>query len=236
MNENLKYSLAELIGTFTLVFIGAGAGALAGGPGGGGLVGGALAHGIALMVIIYAWGPFSGAHVNPAVTFGLVIAGKISWERALYYWVAQFLGAALAALLLGYLVGVGTGLGATTGSLSVGPTADPIKAAIVEAVITFFLVCAVFGTGVSGRNGNAVGVAIGFVLSMGILMAGPLTGGSMNPARTFGPALATGDFSYLWIYLVGPLVGAAAAAILYDRVYLPKTSPAPQPLTRKKQR
>ena len=95
-----------------------------------------------------------------------------------------------------------------------------MKTIVVEAVLTFFLVTAVFGTAVSGRNGNAAGFAIGFVLLMDILMGGALTGASMNPARTFGPALATGDFSYLWMYLLGPLLGAAVAALVYDRVFL----------------
>jgi MIP family channel proteins len=217
MNDNLKAALAELIGTFTLVFIGAGAGALAG-TSGGGIVAVALAHGVALMVIVYAWGAVSGAHVNPAVTFGLALTGKMDWRKAVYYWIAQFAGAALAAYLLAYLVGAGTGLGATTGSL----TSDPIKTIVVEAVLTFFLVAAVFGSAVSGRNGNAAGLAIGFVLAMDILMGGALTGASMNPARTFGPALATGNLSYLWMYLVGPLAGAALAALLYERVFLKK--------------
>jgi MIP family channel proteins len=211
-----KPALAELIGAFTLTFVGAGAGAVAGGPGGSGLIGVAMAHGIALMVVIYAWGAVSGGHANPAVTFGLVVAGKISWERAIWYWVGQFLGAALAAFLLLYLIGAGSGLGATTGTLT---TADPIKAVIIEAVLTFFLVIAVYGTAVSGRNGNAAGAAIGLVLAMDILMGGPLTGASMNPARTFGPALATGNLSYLWIYLVGPLAGGAIAGLLYSRVF-----------------
>ncbi len=215
----LKPALAELIGTFTLVFIGAGAGALAGGPGGAGLVGVALAHGLALMIVVYAWGAVSGGHANPAVTFGLVVAGKITWERAIWYWVAQFIGAALAAYLLLYLVGAASGLGATTGPLSVGAAADPLKAIVVEAVLTFFLVIAVFGSAVSGRNGNAAGAAIGLVLAMDILMGGPLTGASMNPARSFGPALALLNFSYLWIYLVGPLLGGAAAGLLYSRVF-----------------
>jgi MIP family channel proteins len=218
MNQNLKAALAEMIGTFTLTFIGAGAGALAGASGGG-LLAVALAHGVALMVIVYAWGAVSGAHVNPAVTFGLAIAGKMDWMKAIYYWIAQFVGAALAAYLLAYLVGAGTGLGATIGSLT---STDPVKAIILEAVLTFFLVTAVFGTAVAGRNGNAAGLAIGFVLAMDILMGGPLTGASMNPARTFGPALATGDFSYLWMYLAGPLLGGAAAGLLYDRVFLSK--------------
>ena len=216
MNQNLKPALAELIGTFTLVFIGAGAGALAG-ANGGGILAVALAHGVALMVIVYAWGAVSGAHVNPAVTFGLALAGKIDWMKAVFYSIAQFVGAALAALLLAYLVGAASGLGATTGSLT---RTDPVKTIVVEAVLTFFLVSAVFGTAVSGRNGNAAGFAIGFVLLMDILMGGALTGASMNPARTFGPALATGDFSYLWMYLLGPLLGAAVAALVYDRVFL----------------
>jgi MIP family channel proteins len=215
MDSNLKPALAELIGTFTLVFIGAGAGALAG-TNGGGILAVAFAHGVALMVIIYAWGAHSGAHVNPAVTFGLALAGKIDWVKAAWYWVAQFIGGGVAGFLLLYLLGNTGGLGATTGSLTAG---DPVKTIVVEAVLTFFLVIAVFGTAVSGRNGNAAGFAIGYVLAMDILMGGALTGASMNPARTFGPALATGDFSYLWMYIVGPLAGAGIAALLYDRVF-----------------
>ena len=231
-NANLKPALAELLGTFMLVFLGAGAGALAG-TNGGGIVAVALTHGLALMIIIYAFGIISGAHVNPAVTLALAVTRKITWERAVWYWLAQIIGATLAAFLLAYLVGTDTGLGATVGSLT---TSDPLKAAITEAILTFFLIAAVFGTGVSGRNGNAVGVAIGLVLTADILMGGALTGASMNPARTLGPALATGDLSYLWIYIVGPLVGAVAAALLYDMVFLPREAPAPQPLTRKQRR
>jgi MIP family channel proteins len=182
MNQHLKPALAELIGTFTLVFIGAGAL----GDKIGGILGVALAHGIALMVIVYAWGAISGAHVNPAVTFGLAVAGKIDWVKAVWYWIAQFVGATIAAYLLLYLVGKDSGLGATTGSLT---KTDAVKTLVVEAVLTFFLVTAVFGTAVSGRNGNAAGIAIGLVLTMDILMGGALTGASMNPARTFGPAL-----------------------------------------------
>jgi MIP family channel proteins len=212
---NYKALAAELLGTFTLTFIGAGAGALAG-PAGGGIIAVALAHGVALMVIVYAWGSISGAHVNPAVTFGLALTNKIKWPDAVGYWIAQCLGAIVAAFLLSYLVGAGTGLGATTGTFT---TTDPVKTILVEAVLTFFLVTAVFGTAVSGRNGDAAGIAIGFVLTMDILMGGALTGASMNPARTLGPALATGDFSYFWMYLVGPFVGAAAAALLYDNFF-----------------
>ena len=214
MNGTSRSAMAELIGTFTLVFIGAGAGALAG-TNGGGIVAVALAHGVALMTIVYTWGPVSGAHVNPAVTFGLAVGRKISWGKAVVYWIAQFIGAAIASYVLLFLIGDTGGLGATTGSLT---HSDALRTMVVEAVLTFFLVSTVLGTAVAGRGGNAFGLAIGFVLIMDILMGGALTGASMNPARTFGPALATGDLSYLWLYIVGPCVGGAVASVLSGKV------------------
>ena len=210
-----RAALAELIGTFTLVFIGAGAGALAGSTGIG-ILGVALAHGIALMVIVYAWGSISGAHVNPAVTFGLALTGRLPWMKALWYWAAQFIGAALAAYLLRFLIGSVGSLGMTVPAGSV----SAVQAIVVEAVLTFFLVTAVYGSAVAGRNGNAAGLAIGFVLAMDILMGGSLTGASMNPARSFGPALALAEFGDFWIYLVGPAVGAAVAALVYERLFV----------------
>ena len=216
-----KAALAELIGTFTLVFIGAGAGALAA-TSGGGIVGVAFAHGLALMVIVYAWGSISGAHVNPAVTFGVAVAGRMDWPKAISYWIAQLLGAIAAAYLLQWLVGVDSKLGATVGSLTPpGEGTDALKVIVLEGVLTFFLVVAVFASGVHGRNGNLAGIAIGLVLTMDILAGGPLTGASMNPARTLGPAVATGDVSYVWMYFVGPLAGGAVAALLYDKYFLP---------------
>lgn len=211
--------LAELLGTFTLVFIGAGAGALVvAGNSSGGLTGVALAHAIALVVIIYAWGSISGAHVNPAVTFGLALAGRFPWVRAARYWIAQLAGAAAAGFLLLFLIGPQGDLGMTLPA----PTVSILQAIIIEAVLTFFLVTAVFGSAVAGRNGNAAALAIGLVLGMDILMGGPLTGGSMNPARSFGPALAMGNFTALYVYFVGPLIGGGLAALLYDRVFLRK--------------
>lgn len=218
MNIHIRPAVAEFIGTFLLTFIGAGTGAMAG-TSGGGIVAVALAHGVALMVVVYALGPISGAHVNPAVTLGLALTGKERWDRAAFYLVAQLIGAAVAGFLLAYLLGPSgdvAGLGATVGSLT---TADPLKTIVLEAVLTFFLVLAVYSSGVRNNNGNMAGVAIGFVLTMDILMGGALTGASMNPARTFGPALATGHFEYLWMYIVGPIVGGALAALVYDRVF-----------------
>ena len=217
MNTDLRAALAELIGTFTLVFIGAGAGAM--GVAIGGVLGVALAHGVALTVIIYAFGSISGAHVNPAVTFGLALTGKMGWVKAVYYWVAQLLGASIAAFVLLYLVPGQIKGTATIGTLT---ASDPIKTMVVEAILTFFLMIAVYGSAVAGRNGNAAGLAIGLVLTMDILMGGPLTGASMNPARTLGPALATNDLSYVAWYIVGPLVGAGAAAWLYNRLFMEK--------------
>jgi MIP family channel proteins len=220
---DIKAALAEFIGTFTLVLVGAGTGALAA-QSGGGLLAVAWAHGLALVVIVYAWGSISGAHVNPAVTLGVAIAGKMSWSKAIAYWIAQFVSAAAAAYTLQWFLGPDSNLGATTGSLTpLGDNAgDPAKVVVLEAILTFFLVCAVFASGIHNLNGNAAGLAIGLVLTMDILAGGPLTGASMNPARTFGPAVATGDLSYLWMYIVGPALGGAAAALLYDKYFMAK--------------
>jgi MIP family channel proteins len=211
----MREELAELIGTFTLVFIGAGAGALAG-SNAGGIVSVALAHGLALMVVVYAWGSISGAHVNPAVSFSLALTGRLGWGKAVRYWVAQLLGAAVAGYLLRFLLGTTGSLGMTLPAASVGS----LQAVVVEAVLTFFLVAAVYGSAVAGRNGNAAGLAIGLVLTMDILMGGSLTGASMNPARTFGPALAMMNFDQIWIYLVGPFLGGGLAAVVYERLFL----------------
>ncbi len=182
------------------------------GPTGIGVVGVAFAHGLAVMTSIYAWGAVSGCHINPAVTFGLLCAGKIPLPKAILYWIAQILGGIAAALLLSYLIGTDGNLGSTIGSLT---KADPMKAVIVEAVLTFFLMAAVFGSAVAGRNGNAVGLAIGLVVTMDILFGASLTGASMNPARTIGPAVGMGQFDYVWIYIVGPFAGAGLAALAY---------------------
>jgi aquaporin Z len=222
-DDTMKKVLAELIGTFTLVFIGAGAGALAGpDQGGGGIVAVALAHGLAVLTSIYMFGSISGCHINPAVTLGLLVTGRIDIVKTVLYWIAQFVGGIAAAYLLLYVIPSeitsSSGLGETVGVLT---HADPLKTAVVEGVLTFFLVAAVFASGVGGRNGNAAGVAIGLVVSMDILCGGYLTGAGMNPARTLGPALAMKNFDYLWMYFVGPFVGAVVAALLYDKLFLP---------------
>ena len=212
--------IAELIGTFALVFIGAGAGAL----GIGGLVGVAFAHGLVLACFAYAYGHLSGTHVNPAVTLGVWLAGKITAGRAAAYWVAQMIGGALAGYALAWcLGGTETGLGATVlarGLEAGGAVIDvtPAMGVVIELILTFFLVNTVLNAGVSGKASHSAGLAIGLTLAFCILMGGPLTGASVNPARTFGPALATGNWADFWVYLVGPLAGGAVAALLYRGV------------------
>jgi MIP family channel proteins len=221
MSPRLSSALtAEFIGTFALVFIGAGAGAI----GAGGLVGVAFAHGLTLAGIVYAFGHLSGAHVNPAVTFGVWLAGRMDARKALSYWVFQLLGGIAAAFALRWVLGgVVGGLGATTlaGNLVVAGervTVTPAIGLFVEGVLTFFLVNAVLHCAVAGRAGELAGLAIGLTLTFAILMGGPLTGASLNPARTLGPALASEQFADLWVYFAGPLAGGALAALLYRKV------------------
>ncbi len=206
--------VAELIGTFALIFIGAGAGAL----GTGGLVGVALAHGLVVLTFAYAYGHVSGTHINPAVTIGLWAGKQIDAASAVAYIVVQLIGGTLGALVLRFVLGgTSTGLGATTLAANV----SPVQGFVVEAILTFFLVNAIFNAAVSGKAGNAAPVAIGLTLAFCILMGGPLTGASLNPARTLGPAVATGNFANLWLYFVGPILGGVVAALLYNGVLRP---------------
>jgi aquaporin Z len=209
--------LAELIGTFALVFVGAGAGAL----GIGGLVGVAFAHGLVVVSFAYAYGRVSGTHINPAVTFGVWLAGLIETKRAAAYCGAQLLGGLLAGLALSWVLGgAETGLGATVlaQGLEVGGaviTISPLQGVVIEALLTFFLVNAVLNAGIHGQATQVAGLAIGLTLTLCILVGGPLTGASVNPARTLGPAVAAGIYDDFWVYWVGPLAGGAVAGLLY---------------------
>ena len=214
--------LAEFIGTFALIFIGAGAGAL----GIGGLVGVALAHGFVIVGFAYSYGHISGTHINPAVTLGVWAAGKIDAARAFSYIVFQITGGIVGALVLRWVLGgPETGLGRTAlaSGLQVGDTTITITAAIglvLEAILTFFLVNAVMNAGISGKATIPGGLAIGLTLVFCILMGGPLTGASLNPARSIGPAVATGNFDDLWVYLIGPALGGVLAGVLYKTVFV----------------
>jgi len=223
---NWKVFAAEFIGTFALVFIGAGSGAS-----NAGLLGVALAHGLTLAVFAYAFGHISGTHVNPAVTFGLALQGSVKWSDAVFYWLAQFVGAISAAALL-QMVAVALG-GTINAGATVGVLTDkfPMYAMLVEAVLTFFLVNTILHTAVAGKGGNMAGFAIGMTLTAAILIGGPLTGASLNPARTLGPAVFTAPSlmvlnTYL-IYFLGPLLGAAGAALLFNFMSKPDVAAEP---------
>ena len=221
--------LAEFIGTFALIFIGAGAGAVIGGGTGGfgGMVAIAFAHGLVILTFAYAYGTISGGHFNPAVTVGLLTAGEISVSDSIAYIIAQLLGGIVGALLLGFILGgADTGLGRPalfSGQIgTVAVTVSPAAGFIVEAVLAFFLVNTVLNTAVAGRGGDLAPLAIGFTLVLNIIMGGMLTGAAFNPARALGPMVATSDYSNLILYMVAPLVGAVIAAVLYKAVFSPK--------------
>jgi len=220
---NSKVFVAELIGTFALVFVGSAAGIYGQSIG---LLGIALAHGLTLAVFVYAFGHISGTHINPAVTLGLAVNGTIKWVEAVVYWVAQFSGAALAAFTLRMFVTVISAdafAGAATSGLL---TSDHVYYAMgLEALLTFFLVNSVLHLAVDGRAGQLAGLGIGITLAIAIMAGGPLTGASLNPARSFGPAIFTSALEagrpdiqnpvlYL-IYFVGPFIGSVAAVLIY---------------------
>jgi MIP family channel proteins len=213
--------LAEFIGAFTLSFIGAGAicaNALTGGQVG--LLGIAIAHGLALGIMITALGHISGGHFNPAVTFGMLLTRRVSPAQAGGYVVAQLAGAAAAGFLLTAIFAPEVRQAVLGGTPVPGPGVRPMTAFLVETVLTFFLVFAVFGTAVDARAPRLGGFAIGLTVTFCILMAAPITGASMNPSRTFGPALAAGVWDGHWIYWAGPLLGGAIAAFVYQAVFL----------------
>ena len=213
--------LAEFIGTFALVFIGAGAASIVGGAAGGGITAVAFAHGLTLMIFICAYGSISGGHMNPAVTVGVLAAGAITAAEAVSYIVSQIAGGVAAALLLRIVLGgVATGLGTPElahGLVLAGTpvTITPAIGFVVEAVLAFFLVTVVLSTAVAGRAGSLAPLAIGMTLTFNIIMGGALTGAPFNPARALGPMVATDNFNDAWLYLTAPIVGAIIAALLH---------------------
>ena len=211
---NTKILIAEFVGTFALIFIGAGAVAI----GAGGLIGAAFAHGFVVIAFIYAYGHISGTHINPAVTLGLLIAGEIKFVVTIGYWIVQFLGGILGAVLLNVVLPDPGDLGVTILTTEANGGAFTVTATqglIVEIVLTFFLVNTIFNTAVSGKAGNFAGLAIGLGLMFCIVMGGPLTRASLNPARTLGPAIVSGNYADIWLYFVGPFIGAILSALLY---------------------
>ena len=205
-----KALVAEFIGTFTLIFVGAGTAQISGS-----LVAAALAFGLVVTALVYAYGGYSGAHINPAVTIGLLAGGQIKLGDAIGYIVVQLLGGIAGASALFYVLGGSAGgMGATVPAAGVGIG----QAFLLELLLTFWLVTVIYHAAVSGKVGNLAPIAIGFMLTACILVGGPLTGASLNPARSFGPALfsdAPNAISSLWIYFVACPLGGVLAALVY---------------------
>ena len=211
----LKQCVAESIGTFALIFVGVGAI-----QNNSGLLGVALAHGLTIAVMVSATAGISGGQLNPAVTLGLLVGGQMNLRKSAAYMTAQLIGATAAAILLVNLLGDATQTGAEivgAGTPDLGNGISPIKGMLIESVLTFFLVFVVFGTAIDLRAPKIGGLAIGFTVALDILFGGPLTGAAMNPARTFGPALASAHWNNHLVYWIGPMSGGALAGLVYGR-------------------
>lgn len=221
--DDLRAVVAEFIGTFTLIFVGAGSIVAANGISDPSLIGIAVAHGLAIGVMVATYARVSGAHFNPAVTFGFLLTRRIEPRRAGLYWVAQLAGAAVAALLLRELLPSALTSAVSLGVPALGHGVGPGAGAVLEGILTFLLVTVVFGTAVDPKGAfkSIAALAIGLTITIDILIGGPFTGAAMNPARAFGPQLVGDYWSNGWVWYVGPLVGGALAAVLFEWLYLP---------------
>ena len=198
----MKNYIAETIGTFSMIFCGCGAMVI------NDFTGGTITHpgvaitwGLIVMAMIYAFGDISGAHFNPAVTIGFAVAKKFSWQEVPKYIVSQFIGAIAASLLLLYLFPE-SDLGATL------PTIEPLTVFIIDLLLSFFLMVVIINVSTGSKEiGPIAGIAVGSVILLEAMFAGPLTKASMNPIRSLAPALASGNFTHLWVYLTAPFVG-----------------------------
>jgi aquaporin TIP len=215
VDESLfRRGVAEYVGTFTLIFIGGGAGIVSHSD----IVAVALANGLAIGLMVSNLGHISGGHFNPAITLGFVTTRRITLPLAVAYWAFQLLGAISAAFILRYL------FGETLVKLGAAPhsTTTDAKALVLEGIMTFFLVWAVWATAVDPRGAfkSIAGLAIGLTITIDVFVGGPVTGAAMNPARAFGPELAGNTWTGWWIYWVGPIAGALVAGLAYEYLYL----------------
>lgn len=215
--------VCEFLGVFALTLVGPGTIIATGGDN---LVAIALAHGLALGLLIAAVGHISGGVFNPAVAIGLMTTGKLPIARGLRYIVAQTLGGIVAALCLTALFPAAARDAVKMGTSLPGPGVGAGQALLAEILLTFFLVFVVFGTAIDKRGpATLAGLAIGLTVTFDILLGAGISGAAMNPARWFGPALLANAWDAAWVYLVGPVVGALLAAVLYDRLLLPQSAP-----------
>jgi aquaporin Z len=217
-SDYVRRAVAEFVGTFALIFVGAGSAIY------GSVLDSALANGLVIAVMVSAVGLISGGHFNPAVTLAFVVTRRMATSLALLYWLVQLGGAVLAALLLRWVLPPNpTHLGAP----ALHSALDAGQGIAIEAVLTFFLVWVIFATAVDPRGTfkQIAGLAIGLTITMDALMAGGLTGAAMNPARAFGPQLVGNTWANCWVWYVGPACGAVIAAVLYDLLYIRPLQP-----------
>lgn len=221
--DYIRRGIAEFIGTFALIFIACGGAAYARTA-----TDLALANGLPIAVMVSSVAFISGGFLNPAVTLGFLITRRISPLLAGWYWIMQFGGAALAALLVAWVLPAAPENASNLGVPTLGSNLGAGAGVVIEAVITFFLVWVVFATAVDPRGAfkQISGLAIGFTIAMGVLMAYGLTGGAMNPARAFGPQLVGDHWAHWWVWYIGPFAGAVIAASLYELLYLRPEQPA----------
>lgn len=220
MRDSWRHFVAEFVGIFALVFVGGAAimiSAMTQSPNG--LLNVAVAHGLILALMVTATMRISG-HLNPAVTIGFLAARRIEPMMAVVYIIAQLLGAALAAYALKAIFPAAVAQATRLGGQSVSLDLTTGQAIFAEAIATFFLTFVVFGTAVDPKAPKVGGFAIGLVVTADILAIGPLTGASMNPARSFGPAVVSGVLEGQMIYWIGPIIGSVIAAVLYDQLFL----------------
>lgn len=223
----LRSAVAEAIGTFALIFAGCGAIVVDTNTHQLGHVGVAISFGLVIMFGIYAVGHISGAHFNPAVTFGFALSRHFPWSRAGVYWFAQLIGALLAAAVLRGSLGNHADVGATLPSGSQG------QAFLWEAILTFFLMFVIMSVATDTRAvGEAAAIAIGGTVGLDAMFGGPITGASMNPARSIGPALVSGNLHALWLYIAAPLVGATVGAVAYQYIRAEPTGTSVSPVER----
>jgi MIP family channel proteins len=227
--------IAEFVGTFAFIFISAGTICAdqclaASGQSGVGLLGIAVGSGLAFAIVVTALGHISGGHFNPAITIGFWVTRRLGTLDSIAYWIAQLLGATAAAYLLKLTIPDTTWTAKALGSITPDLGGDFTRAhgITLEAVMTFVLVLVVFATAVDAKGAfdKISGFAIGLTVTVDILLGGPFTGAAVNPARAFGPALATSHWQNHGVYWAGPLLGGVLAAVLYDRVFLRDQPPA----------
>ena len=225
--------VAEAVGTFLFFFVGIGA-VVAGtyaGAAGPGLVGVAFAHGLALAVLVSALGAVSGGHFNPAVTVAVRLSGGIAWGAAVVYILAQLLGAVAAAFAVKAVFPEAASAPTNIGTPALGEGISVAAGIGIEAVLTLLLVMAVFGTAIDPRAPKLGGLAIGLAVAADIMMGGPVTGAAMNPARWFGPAVASGSYDNWYVWWIGPLIGAIVGAVIYRYALAGEAEPEVTPAT-----